>query len=224
MGLFWNKNSGEKDFAILREKMVKDQIAARGIRDRKVLDAMLKVERHLFIPNSYWEYAYLDQPVSIGYGQTISQPYIVAFMTEALKLRGDEKVLEIGTGSGYQSAILSLLAAKVYSIEIINDLALVAAARLKKLRFLNVEVKAGDGYDGWSEHATFNAIILTAAPEKIPEPLIDQLAENGRLVAPVGRVFQDLVLLEKGKSGKISMRTITGVRFVPMTGKSEKNQ
>lgn len=224
MGLFWNNNSDEKDFAILRERMVKDQIASRGLRDRRVLDAMLKVERHLFIPNSYREFAYRDQPVPIGYGQTISQPYIVAFMTEVLRLKGDEKVLEIGTGSGYQSAILSFLAATVYSIEIIHELAFEAAARLKRLGFLNVEVKAGDGYDGWTEHAPFNAIILTAAPERIPEPLIDQLAENGRLVAPVGRVFQDLVLMEKGKNGKISMRTITGVRFVPMTGKSEKNQ
>ncbi|MBN2079594.1 MAG: protein-L-isoaspartate(D-aspartate) O-methyltransferase [Spirochaetes bacterium] len=199
----------------LRERMVKTQIEDRGIRDEGVLRAMRKVERHKFIPGHHHASAYEDHPLPIGHGQTISQPYIVALMTEICDLDGDEKVLEIGTGSGYQAAILSLLAKSVFSIEIVEPLGKSARSKLKELGYGNVQVRIGDGYGGWPEEAPFEVIMLTAAPPSIPQSLIDQLAEGGVLVAPVGDYAQELVKLTK-QNGKITRKTITYVRFVPM--------
>ncbi|MDZ7370806.1 MAG: protein-L-isoaspartate(D-aspartate) O-methyltransferase [candidate division KSB1 bacterium] len=204
-----------------REKMVQFQIKARGVSDPKVLQAMLRVPRHEFVPATYRDDAYEDFPLPIGYGQTISQPYIVAYMTEALELKGGEKVLEIGTGSGYQAAILAEIAGQVYSIEIVEPLCREAAQRLQQLGYTNVSVRCGDGYAGWPEAAPFDAIILTAAPEEIPQPLVDQLAEGGRMILPLGRFSQNLVLLTK-QEGKVNKRNLLPVRFVPMTGKAEE--
>ncbi|HNW28606.1 MAG TPA: protein-L-isoaspartate(D-aspartate) O-methyltransferase [Spirochaetota bacterium] len=199
----------------LRDLMVKTQIEARGVSDKGVLDAMRKVERHKFVPGSHIASAYEDHPLPIGHGQTISQPYIVALMTELCELNGTEKVLEIGTGSGYQAAILSLLAGKVYSIEIVEPLGKSARQKLAELGYSNVQVRIGDGYRGWPEEAPFDVIILTASPPKIPQTLIEQMAEGGILVAPEGDFSQELVKITK-QNGKISRRTITYVRFVPM--------
>jgi protein-L-isoaspartate(D-aspartate) O-methyltransferase len=204
-----------------RLTMVREQIEARGVKNRAVLESMRNVPRHLFIPENLRMEAYEDEPVPIGFGQTISQPYIVALMTELLELNSDSKVLEVGTGSGYQAAILSTLADSVFSIEIIPGLATAADSILKELNY-KVEVKCGDGYRGWPEHAPFDAIIVTAAPEKIPQPLIEQLAENGRLVIPVGSYYQELKLIRK-IDGKLIETNIAPVRFVPMTGEAEKN-
>jgi len=200
-----------------RIKMVETQIEGRGVTDEQVLEAMLKVPRHLFVPEKYRAYAYADQPLPIGQGQTISQPYIVAFMTEALSLTEDDRVLEIGTGSGYQAAVLAEIAQSVYTIEIVPELAKGAEKHLKSLGYGNVHVKCGDGYLGWPEEALFDAIIVTCAPEKIPEALVDQLAEGGRIVLPVGAQWgiQKLILAEK-KEGQIVRRTLLPVRFVPM--------
>lgn len=206
------------DFLSAREKMVKNQLKSRGIKDIRVLKAMLKVEREMFVPDEFRPFAYADQPLPIGEDQTISQPYIVALMTELLKLDGNEKVLEIGTGSGYQAAILAELAEEVYTIEIIEILAKRAENLLNELGYTNITVKCGDGYIGWKEHAPFDAIIVTCAPPYIPEPLIDQLAEGGRMVIPVGSLYQELKLLEK-KNGGLKSESIVPVRFVPMTGK-----
>ncbi len=199
----------------LREIMVKRQIEARGITDRKVLDAMRKVERHKFVPGMQMTRAYDDHPLPIGHGQTISQPYIVALMSELCRLSGNEKVLEIGTGSGYQAAVLSLLAKKVYTIEIVKPLGEKAALRLKELGYTNVIVKIGDGYKGWPEKAPFDVIILTASPPEIPETLINQLADGGILVAPEGDSIQKLVRVTKNNN-RIKKEIITYVRFVPM--------
>ena len=204
-----------------REKMVQRQIEARGVKDARVLDAMRKVERHKFVTNRTIVESYDDYPLSIGYGQTISQPYIVALMTELCRLKGNEKVLEIGTGSGYQAAVLSLLAKDVYSIEIVEELGKSAKQRLKDLKYDNVVVRIGDGYKGWTEEAPFDVIILTASPPEIPEALLKQLKDGGVLVAPVGDFTQELVRVEK-KDGKYSKETITYVRFVPMIHKKEK--
>ncbi|MCM8800398.1 MAG: protein-L-isoaspartate(D-aspartate) O-methyltransferase [Candidatus Omnitrophica bacterium] len=203
------------DFQFLRKRMVSQQIQARGIKDKRVLEAMLKVERHRFVPERIQHLAYEDTPLPIGYSQTISQPYIVALMTELLELKGDEKVLEIGTGSGYQAAILAELAKEVYTIEIIPELAQSAERLLKELGYQNIQVRCGDGYLGWPQVAPFEAIIVTCAPEKIPEPLIEQLAEEGRLVIPVGTTYQELKLITK-KKGKLQEKSIIPVRFVPM--------
>jgi protein-L-isoaspartate(D-aspartate) O-methyltransferase len=211
------------DFKAMREKMVDTQIKARGVKDPRVLSAMLKVERHRFVPEEYLNSAYSDQPLPIGEGQTISQPYIVALMTELLKLKGDEKVLEIGTGSGYQAAILAELAKEVYSIEIIESLASMANNRLLELGYQNIKVKAGDGYLGWPEAAPFDALIVTAAPDHIPKPLIDQLKEGGRMVVPVGTYTQELKKIIK-RSGKIETTDIIPVIFVPMTGEGVKGK
>ncbi len=211
----------DDNYLILRKKMVAEQIKARGIKDKKVLNAMLKVERHKFIPEELRKYAYNDHPVSIGEGQTISQPYIVALMTELLELKGNEKVLEIGTGSGYQAAILAEICKKVYTIEIISTLGKNAEKLLKELGYKNIKVKIGDGFEGWKEYAPYDGIIVICAPEKIPEPLIEQLAEGGRLVIPVGDYFQELLLVRKVK-GKIIEKSIIPVRFVPMTGKAKE--
>ena len=214
-------DAGRVDFTQARARMVETQIRARGVKDQKVLAAMLKVERHRFVPESMRPFAYTDRPLPIGEGQTISQPYIVALMTECLRLRGDEKVLEIGTGSGYQAAVLAELAREIYTIEIVEKLARTAKKRLESLGYNNVTVKAGDGYIGWKEHAPFDAIIVTCAPPYVPEPLLEQLKEGGRMVIPVGELYQELELLEK-KEGKIKTTSIAPVRFVPMTGKVRK--
>lgn len=208
-------------FARARKQMVETQIIARGVNDKRVLNAMLEVERHRFVPKYLSAFAYTDRPLPIGEGQTISQPYIVALMTELLKLEGDEKVLEIGTGSGYQAAILAELSKEVYTIEILEPLAKRAKRLLKDLGYKNIAVKHGDGYIGWEEHAPFDAIIVTAAPEYVPQPLIQQLAEGGRMVIPVGDIWQELKLLNKNK-GRIESKAIIPVRFVPMTGKAQE--
>jgi len=208
----------ELKFSRERAMMVQKQLEARGITDKEVLRAMRKVKRHLFVPLAYRVFAYADTPWPIGHGQTISQPYIVALMTELLALKGDEKVLEIGTGSGYQAAILAELAKEVYSIEILKPLAGSAQRRLKELGYKNIRVKYGDGFLGWPEQAPFDAIIVTCAPEEVPAPLLEQLAEGGRLVIPVGTHWQELKILQK-KEGKILVKSIIPVRFVPMMRK-----
>lgn len=203
-------------FADLRQAMVKDQIQARGVTDQRVLKAMLSVERHLFVPKSQQKFAYSDSPLPIGENQTISQPYIVALMTELLDLDGTEKILEIGTGSGYQAAVLGEVADTVFTIEIIPVLAHRAESLLTDLGYDNIVVKCGDGYLGWPEHAPFDAIIVTCAPSDIPQPLLDQLANGGRMVIPVGVYAQELVLVKK-HGDSITRQSIIPVRFVPMT-------
>jgi len=213
--------SDKTDYAKAREQMVNSQIKARGINDKGVLQAMRKVQRHLFVPKELQSLAYTDQPLPIGEGQTISQPYIVAIMTELLQLQANDNVLEVGTGSGYQAAILAELACEVYTIEIIKPLAERAKKLLAKLGYKNISVKCGDGYMGWEEHAPFDAIIVTCAPPEVPQPLIDQLADDGRLVIPVGTDWQELVLIEK-KGGELKEHSVIPVRFVPMTGEGVK--
>ena len=193
----------------------------RGIVDARVLAAMRKVPRERFVPENLRDRSYGDHPLPIGYDQTISQPYIVAFMTEQLRPRAEDRVLEIGTGSGYQAAILAELVKEVYSIEIVEPLARRAEATLAQLGYKNVHVKAGDGYKGWPEHAPFDAVIVTCAPDHVPQPLVDQLKEGGRMMIPVGeRGRQELFLLEK-KAGKMKRRSVIPVRFVPMTGEAQ---
>jgi len=211
------------DFKVMREKMVETQIEARGVKDPRVLSALLKIERHRFVPEKYLDSAYSDQPLPIGEGQTISQPYIVALMTELLELKGNEQVLEIGTGSGYQAAILAELAKEVYTIEIIGPLASRAKEKLSELGYQNVKVKAGDGYLGWPEAAPFDAIIVTAAPDHIPNPLIEQLKEGGRMVVPVGTHTQELKKIIK-RFGKMETIDVIPVLFVPMTGEGVKQK
>ena len=203
--------------------MVLKQIVSRGVKDERVLDAMRTVPRHLFVPASEAAQAYEDHPLAIGSGQTISQPYIVAFMTEQLRLTGKERVLEIGTGSGYQTAVLSKLAAKVYSIEIRPELAAQAEVRLRAQGVTNVEVRAADGYRGWPEAAPFDGILVTAAPEKIPPPLVDQLAMGGRMIIPVGSFYQELKVLEKTPTG-MKEKDVLPVRFVPFVGEAERDR
>ncbi len=214
---------GDTEFLDKRTSMVKNQIAERGITDLRVIEAMKSVPRHKFVPEKYLTRAYDDNPLPIGYGQTISQPYIVAYMTEVLNLNKNSTVLEVGTGSGYQAAILSPIVKKVYTIEIIPELAKSAAARLKDLGYHNVEAGIGDGYYGWSEHAPFDAIIVTAAAGHIPPPLLEQLKNNGRMVIPVGGSFmvQNLILIIKDKDGAITTRNLIPVRFVPLTGRHD---
>jgi len=224
LGLFSLLNFGvlgKTDFSRQREEMIKFQIEARGIKDKKVLAAMKKVKRHLFVPPGLRNFAYYDQPLPIGQGQTISQPYVVALMTELLLLKGDEKVLEIGTGSGYQAAILAEIAGEVYTIEILPVLAQSSERLLDQLGYKNIKVKCGDGYQGWPEQAPFDAIIVTCAPPNIPQALIDQLADGGRLVIPLGEEVQELKVLVK-KKGKIEIEDIIPVRFVPMVKGYEK--
>lgn len=199
----------------LRTLMVKTQIQDRGVSDQRVLNAMRSVKRHEFVPGMPVNEAYADHPLPIGNGQTISQPYIVALMTELCQLRGTEKVLEIGTGSGYQAAVLSLLAREVHSIELVESLGIAAKTRLGRLGYANVTVYIGDGYQGLPKQAPFDVIILTAAPPVVPKNLIDQLAEGGILVAPEGEFMQELLRMRK-THGQVSRETITYVRFVPM--------
>jgi protein-L-isoaspartate(D-aspartate) O-methyltransferase len=208
-------DSLETSFAQKRKQMVENQIKARGIKDPRVLDAMFKVKRHLFVPSNISHLAYEDYPLPIGWEQTISQPYIVALMTELLGLNGTERVLEIGTGSGYQAAILAEAAKEVYTIEIVEPLARKSKGLLEELGYKNIKVKIGDGFLGWHEFAPYDGIIVTCAPEKIPSPILEQLAENGKLVIPVGKHWQNLKLVRKMK-GKIIETDIVPVRFVPM--------
>ena len=205
-----------------RMVMVEQQIVQRGISDKSVLDAMRKVPRHEFVPPEFREFAYDDHPLPIGEEQTISQPYIVALMTELLQLRGkkEEKVLEIGTGSGYQAAVLAEIVGEVYTIEILEPLALRAQETLERLGYKNVKVKTGDGFFGWPENAPFDAIVVTCATEKVPDPLIKQLKPGGRLIIPIGPSFsvQNLIAVTKDKYGNIKSENIIPVRFVPMLG------
>jgi len=206
-----------------RREMVERQLRARGIDDPKVLAAMGRVPRHELVPADVRGSAYGDFPLPIGHGQTISQPYIVAFMTEALRPAATDRVLEIGTGSGYQAAVLAELVAKVYTIEIVAPLGERARTDLARLKYDNVHVRIGDGYEGWPEHAPFDAIIVTCSPEHVPAPLVQQLREGGRMIIPVGdaRSGQALYLLEK-RGGKVEQRAILPVRFVPMTGRAQQ--
>jgi protein-L-isoaspartate(D-aspartate) O-methyltransferase len=209
------------DFEAARKEMVREQLTGsdRDIRNLKVLEAMGTVPRHEFVPESERISSYGDHPLPIGHGQTISQPYIVAFMTEQLDPKSTNRVLEIGTGSGYQAAVLSLLVQEVYSIEIVEPLAKQAEATLQRLGYKNVRVKTGDGYKGWPEHAPFDAIIVTCAPDHVPQPLIDQLREGGKMIIPVGDFYQELVLLEK-RGKELQRKAVLPVRFVPMTGEA----
>ncbi len=208
-------------FVDLRREMVDQQIRRRQVSSPSVLRAMEEVPRHRFVPEPQRGSAYVDAPVPIGDGQTISQPYVVALMTELLELDADSKVLEIGTGSGYQAAVLSRIASKVYSIEIREGLGESARNLLEDLGYDNVEVRIGDGYKGWPEAAPFDGIIVTAAPERIPQPLVDQLRIGGKMVIPVGRFLQELLVITRTEDG-IRTREVTGVRFVPMIGEVEK--
>ncbi len=198
-----------------REKMVQTQIEARGVKDEKVLKAMRKVCRHLFVPENMRAYAYQDEPLPIGEGQTISQPYIVAYMTEVLELKGEERVLEVGTGSGYQAAVLAEIVKEVFTVEIIESLSSKAQEVLKSLEYKNVYFKIGDGTLGWKENAPYDAIIVTAAPSKLPQALEEQLKISGRMIIPVGSMFQELVLVRRGKK-KIKKKRLIPVRFVPL--------
>ncbi len=200
----------------MREKMVKNQIEGRGITDSLVLNAMLTVERHLFIDKEFHNQAYNDYPLSIGEGQTISQPYIVALMTEMLKLKGNEKVLEIGTGSGYQAAILAEIVDSVFTIEIFESLGKHATQLLKALGYKNIFVKVADGYKGWPDEAPFDGIVVTCAPSHIPQPLIEQLKEGGRLAIPVGESYSQQLELYQKINGKLKLIESVPVRFVPM--------
>ena len=208
----------EDPYKSQREEMVKNQIEARGVKDKATLKAMRTVKRHFFVPKDSQDDAYDDGPLPIGYGQTISQPYIVAYMTEIIKPKPNYKVLEIGTGSGYQAAVLSEIVDKVYTIEIVTQLSNSAKERLIRLGYKNVEVKNADGYYGWKEYAPFDAIIVTAAAEYIPPPLIEQLKEGGKMIIPIGSPFftQTLMLVEK-KGGDITTESLLPVRFVPLT-------
>ena len=201
-----------------RESMVAEQIEARGVRGTRLLAALRKVPRHEFVPKAVAAEAYGDHPLSIGHAQTISQPYIVAFMTEQLGLHGGERVLEVGTGSGYQAAVLAEIAAEVYTIEIVTALADEARQRLVRLGHGNVTVRAGDGYAGWPEAAPFDAIMVTAAAPRVPEPLKQQLRDGGRLILPIGDEFQELLLIVR-HGERYEERRVLPVRFVPMTGK-----
>ena len=205
------------DWKALRQSMVSVQIEARGIEDERVLAAMNKVPRHEFVPKGQRARAYADRPLPIGEGQTISQPYIVAFMAEVADLGPDSKVLEIGTGSGYGAAVLAQVAKEVYTIEILEPLAERADKTLKRLGYANIHVKHGDGYRGWPDQAPFDAIVVTAAPPYVPEPLKQQLKVGGHLVIPVGEKFQDMRVLTRTKDG-FSENSVLDVRFVPMTG------
>ncbi len=208
----------QDEYSKERRDMVEKQIRARGVTDDKVLKAMRKVPRHLFVPDAQRKYAYADTPLPIGLNQTISQPFIVAYMTEAANISSKDQVLEIGTGSGYQAAVLGEIAREVYTIEIVPELARRSDSLLKKLKYSNVFAKEGNGYLGWLEHAPFDAIIVTAAPDEVPKPLIDQLAVGGTMVIPVGAGYQEMILITNTKKGVTQKRTMP-VRFVPMIGK-----
>jgi len=211
---------GPERYSKSREKMVREQIQARGVKDPSVLRAMRGVARHCFVSSDFLEQAYKDHPIPIGMGQTISQPYIVALMTELLRVKPSDRVLEVGTGSGYQSAVLSGLVSRVYTVEIYPSLAEEAGVRLASLGYKNVKIRQGDGYFGWNEYAPFDAIIVTAASSEIPPPLLRQLKPGGRMCIPVGGRYQvqQLMFIEKRKDGSISTRGVLPVRFVPLLG------
>lgn len=212
-----SSQQSEEQFAVQRRKLV-EVLKSRGLKKQPVLDALLKVPRHRFVPASHQNRAYEDRALPIAHEQTISQPYIVGYMTEAADIAPGDRVLEIGTGSGYQAAVLGELAKEVYSIEIVPDLADGARNLLRELGYKNVQVKTGNGYLGWPEHAPFNAILVTAAPPEVPQALVDQLAVGGTMVVPVGAEFQEMVIITKSESGVVQRRTIP-VAFVPMVGK-----
>jgi protein-L-isoaspartate(D-aspartate) O-methyltransferase len=212
------------DFAAQRDRMVNEQITARGVTDERVLAAMRKVPRDAFVPEKFRASSYDDGPLPIGYDQTISQPYIVALMTEQLRTQPGHRVLEIGTGSGYQAAILAELVAEVYTIDIVEPLTKTAEAVLQSLGYKNVHVKAGDGYKGWPEYGPFDGIIVTCAPDHVPEPLTAQLKEGGRMVIPVGpQLAQELYVVQK-QNGQLRQAAVLDVRFVPMTGDGAKGK
>jgi protein-L-isoaspartate(D-aspartate) O-methyltransferase len=210
-------------WAALRSEMVRTQIAARGVRDERVLKAMDSVPRHLFVPADVRAEAYADHPLPIGEGQTISQPYIVGLMSELLEVKPGDRVLEVGTGSGYQAAVLGTMGCEVYTVEIRDQLAEQARHRLAALGLKNVHVRIGDGYGGWPEEAPFAGIVVTAAPETVPKPLLEQLAVGGHLVIPVGSFYQQLKVITR-QAGGYSERDVIPVRFVPMTGEVEKQR
>jgi protein-L-isoaspartate(D-aspartate) O-methyltransferase len=215
------QTSAVADYSSAREHMVKEQLMIRGISAERVLAAMKKVPREEFVPEQFRDASYTDQALPIGHDQTISQPYIVAIMTQQLKPQPSDRILEIGTGSGYQAAILAELVGEVYSIEIIEPLAKGAETTLKRLGYNNVHVKIGDGYKGWPEHAPYDSVIVTCAPNHVPQPLVDQLKEGGRMVIPVGERFaQELYLMEK-RNGQLHQTAILDVRFVPMSGEAD---
>jgi len=204
-----------------RYQMVRRQLRGRDITDKRVLEVMGRLRREQFAPKGLEDQAYSDHPLPIGHAQTISQPYIVALMTQLAQPKPEDRALDIGTGSGYQAAVLAGLCKEVYSIEIVKPLADEAGRRLEALGYKNIEVRHGDGYRGWPEHAPFDAIIVAAAPDHVPQPLVDQLAPGGRLVIPVGRHWQNLILIEKKPDGTVRRKTVTAVMFVPMTGEAE---
>jgi len=215
--------AADSDFTAARRRMLEEQLAGpgRGITNERVLAVMGKVPRHEFVPVEYRALAYEDHPLPIGHGQTISQPFIVAFMTEKLEPKASDKVLEIGTGSGYQAAVLAELVSNVYTIEIVEPLARRAETDLKRLGYTNITVRAGDGYKGWPEAAPFDAVIVTCAPDHVPQPLVDQLKEGGRMIIPVGSAGdQELYILRK-RGAKVEKQAALPVRFVPMTRKKE---
>lgn len=220
LGLIPHASAGTDEYAALRRRMVETQLKrpGRDITHAGVLKAMAEVPRHEFVPPAQRKYAYEDGPLPIGYDQTISQPYVVAFMTEKLDPKPTDRVLEIGTGSGYQAAVLSPLVAEVYSIEIVEPLGQRAQADLQRLGYGNVHVRIGDGYRGWPEAAPFDAIIGTSAPEHVPPPLVDQLKDGGRLVIPLGPAYEQYLYVFKKQGGKLDRQAVLPVRFVPMTG------
>ncbi|MCX5678873.1 MAG: protein-L-isoaspartate(D-aspartate) O-methyltransferase [Candidatus Omnitrophica bacterium] len=209
-------------FTAKRDNMVAEQIVARGVSDTKVLEAMRKVERHLFVPSDLQAIAYADEPLPIGHGQTISQPYIVAYMTEAAALKPGDRVLEIGTGSGYQAAVLADIVKEVYTIEVSEALSLSAAKRLSDLGYKNVHFRSSDGYAGWPEKSPFDAVIITAAPSDIPDVVAGQLNVGGRMVVPIGDFFQELCLITRKESG-FERKSLLPVRFVPMIHRPSKH-
>ncbi len=224
IGFVFNIGCAQSDYDKKRGVMVTNQLITRGITDPATLDAMRKIPRERFVPENVKQYAYQDNPLPIGHGQTISQPYIVAFMTQELKLNPNDKVLEIGTGSGYQAAVLAEIVKTVYTIEIVKELGISAKKTLKELGYDNVTVRIGDGYHGWKEHEPFDAIIVTAGIENIPQPLLDQLADGGRMIIPVGPSNRRNLVLVTKKNGKIKMKKVLPVRFVPFVRDKKGDQ
>jgi protein-L-isoaspartate(D-aspartate) O-methyltransferase len=219
----WASAGAGEEFGGARRRMVEEQLRARGVEDRRVLSAMEEVPRHLFVPEEVRDRAYSDHPLPIGAGQTISQPYIVGLMTQLLGVKPGDRILEIGTGSGYQAAVLSRVASEVYTIEIVRPLGEQAGRTLSRLGYSNVHTRIGDGYQGWPDAAPFDGIVVTAAPSEVPRPLLDQLAVGGNLVVPVGDSWQDLKVYTRQKDGSFHQRKVLPVRFVPMTGEAQKN-
>ena len=211
----------DDDYSAPRAEMVDQQLRRRDIVDVRLLEAMGRIPRHLFVPDVYHSRAYGDHPLPIGHGQTISQPYIVALMTQLTQTRPTAKALDVGTGSGYQAAVLGKLIDRVYSIEILPELANTAYSRLQNLSYENITLQGGDGYQGWPEHAPFDVIIVAAAAKHVPQPLVDQLAPEGRLVLPVGQHRQQLMVLKKKSDGNVIQENVAAVAFVPMTGEAD---